>query len=90
MNLSLSYFIWNTSKNFSVKTVFKKFNPQNCIQETELQKRESLIPYWLFEEKHIKTIYFRVSFCQSNERYAFKFIRKLEGFTKEKYFFVTI
>ena len=29
-------------------------------------------------------------FCHSNEHYALKFIRKLEGFTKEKYFFVII
>ena len=29
-------------------------------------------------------------FCQSNEHYALKFIRKLEGFTKEKYSFVII
>ena len=28
--------------------------------------------------------------CQSNEHYALKFIRKLEGFTKEKYSFVII
>ena len=29
-------------------------------------------------------------FCQSNEHYELKFIRKLEGFTKEKYSFVII
>ena len=49
-----------------------------------------MIPNWLFEEKHKKTIYIRIPFCQSNEQYALKFIRKLEGFTKEKYSFVII
>ena len=44
-----------------------------------------LIPNWLFEEKHRKTIYIRIPFCQSNEHYALKFIRKLESSTKEKY-----
>ena len=29
-------------------------------------------------------------FSQSNQHYAFKFIRKLKGFTKEKYYFVII
>ena len=29
-------------------------------------------------------------FCQSNEHYALKFIKKLEGFKKEKYSFVII
>ena len=35
-------------------------------------------------------IYIRIPFCQSNEHYTFKFIRKLEGFTKAKYSFVII
>ena len=30
------------------------------------------------------------TFCRSNEHYALKFIRKLEGFTKEKYSFAII
>ena len=47
------------------------------------QKCESLIPNWLFEEKHRKTIYIRIPFCHSNEHYAFKFIRKLEILRKE-------
>ena len=67
--------------------------PYNFIQSTfnsYQQKCESLIPNWLFEEKHRKTVYIRISFCQSNEHYAPKFIRKLEGFTKEKYSFVLI
>ena len=50
----------------------------------------TLIPNWLFEEKHRKSIYTRILFCQSNEHYALKFIRKLESFTKGKYFFVII
>ena len=65
----------------------------NCIKSTfnsYQQKCESLIPNWLFEEKHRKTIYIRIPFCHSNEHYAFKFIRKLESFTKEKYSFVII
>ena len=67
--------------------------PYNFIQSTfnsYQQKCESLIPNCLFEEKHRKTIYIRITFCQSNEHYAFKFIRKLESFTKEKYSFVII
>ena len=67
--------------------------PYNCIESTfnsYQQKCESLIPNWLFEEKHRKTIYIRIPFCQSNEHYALKFIRKLESFTKEKYCFVII
>ena len=54
------------------------------------KKCESLIPNWLFEEKHRKTTYIRIPFCQSNEYYAFKFIRKMESFTKEKYSFLII
>ena len=59
----------------------------NFIQSTfnsDQQKCESLIPNFLFEEKHRKTIYIKTPFCQSNEYYALKFIRKLEGFTKKK------
>ena len=59
----------------------------NFIQSTfnsYQQKCESLIPNWLFKEKHRKTIYIRIPFCQSNECNALKFIRKLEGFTEEK------
>ena len=54
------------------------------------QKCESLISKWLFEEKHRKTIDTRIPFCQSNEHYVLKFIRKLESFTKEKHSFVII
>ena len=60
--------------------------PYNFIQSTfnsYQQKCESLIPNWLFEEKHRKTIYIRIPFCQSNEHYALKFIRKLEGLQKK-------
>ena len=67
--------------------------PYNFIQSTfnsHQQKCESLIPNWLFEEKHRKTIYIRIPFSQLNEHYVLKFIRKLEGFTKEKHFFVII
>ena len=67
--------------------------PYNCIESTfnsYQQKCESLIPNWLFEEKERKTIYIRLPFCQSNEHYAFKFIRKLESFTEEKYSFLII
>ena len=62
--------------------------PYKFIQFTFIryqQKCESLIPNRLFEEKYRKTIYIRIPFCQSNEHYALKFIRKLKGFTKEKY-----
>ena len=65
----------------------------NFIQSTfnsYQQKCESLIPNCLFEEIYRKTIYIRIPFCQSNEHYAFKFIRKLESFTKEKYSFAII
>ena len=65
--------------------------PYNFIQSTfdsYQQKCKSLIPNRLFEEKHRKTIYIRKPFCQSNEHYTLKFIRKLESFTKEKYSFV--
>ena len=44
----------------------------------------------IWKKKHEKTIYIRIPFCQSNEHYALKFIRKLESFTKEKYSFVII
>ena len=54
------------------------------------KKWEFLIPNCLFEEKHRKKIYIKIPFCQSNEHYALKFIRKLEGFAKEKYSFVII
>ena len=45
--------------------------PYNFIQSTfnsYQQKCESLVPYWLFEEKHRKTIYIKIPFCQSNEQ----------------------
>ena len=45
---------------------------------------------FIWKKKHKKTIYIRIPFCQSNEHYALKFIRKLESFTKEKYCFVII
>ena len=32
----------------------------------------------------------RIPFCQSNEHYALKFIKKFESFTKEKYSIVII
>ena len=87
------------SSNFELekKRIKKKYLsvniPYNFIQSTfnsSRQKCESLIPNWLFEEKHRKTIDIRTPFCQSNEHYALKFIRKLESFTKEKYCFVII
>ena len=87
------------SSNFELekKRIKKKYLsvniPYNFIQSTfnsSWQKCESLIPNWLFEEKHRKTIDIRTPFCQSNEHYALKFIRKLESFTKEKYCFVII
>ena len=87
------------SSNFELekKRIKKKYLsvniPYNFIQSTfnsSRQKCESLIPNWLFEEKNRKTIDIRTPFCQSNEHYALKFIRKLESFTKEKYCFVII
>ena len=76
------------------KKYFSVNFPYNIIQSTfsnSYQKKcESLIPNWLFEEKHKRTTYIRIPFCQSNEHYALKFVRKLENFTKEKYFFVII
>ena len=71
------------SVNFTYSFIQSTFNSYQ-------QKCESLIPNWLFEEKHRKTIYIRIPFCQSNEHYALKIIRKLENFTKEKYSFVII
>ena len=67
--------------------------PYNFIQFTfnsYQQKYKSLIPNWLFEEKYRKKNYIRIPFCQSNEHYVLKFIRKLQGFTKEKYSFLII
>ena len=89
----------NISSNFElekqlIKKKYLSVNfPYNFIQSTfnsYQQKCESLIAIWLFEEKHRKTIYIRIPFCQSNEHYELKFIRKLESFTKEKYSFVII
>ena len=71
------------SVNFSYNFIESTFNSYQ-------QKCKSLIPNWLFEEKHSKTIYFRIPFCQSNEYYALKIIRTLESCTKEKYSFVII
>ena len=67
--------------------------PHSSIQFTfnsYRQKCELLIPNWLFEEKHRKTIYITIAFCQSNEEYALKYMRKLKVFTKQKYSFVII
>ena len=44
-----------------------------------------MVDNWLFEEKYRKTINIRILFCQSNEHYEWKFIRKSESFTKQKY-----
>ena len=54
------------------------------------QKYKSLILNWLCEKKHRKMIYIRISFCQSNEQYSLKSIRKLEVFTQENDSFVII
>ena len=54
---------------------------------------EVLKIYLLFQgskEKHKKTIYITIPFCQSNEHYPLRFIKKLEGFTKENLLFVLI
>ena len=81
-------------ENQRIKKKYLSVNfPYNFIQSTfnsYQQKCKSLTPKWLFEEKHKKTIYIRTPFSQSNEYYALKFIRKLEGFTKEKYSIVII
>ena len=73
-----------------IKKKYLSFNfPYNFIKSTSKsyqQKCESLIPNWLFEEKDRKAIYIRIPFCQSNEHYTLKFIRKFESFTKEKVF----
>ena len=87
------------SSNFELETqrIKKKYLSVNILYNfiqsnfnSYQQKCESLIPNWLFEEKHRKTIYIRIPFCQSNEHNALKFIRKLEGFAKEKYSFAII
>ena len=41
-------------------------------------------------KKNRKAIYIGIPFCQLNDHYPLKFIRKLEGFTREKYSFVII
>ena len=41
-------------------------------------------------KKNRNVIYIRIPFCQSNEHYALKFLRKLKTLTKEKYSFVII
>lgn len=63
--------------NFSYDFIQSIFNSYQ-------QNWKSLIPNWLFEQKHRKAIYTRIHFCQSVEHYALKFIRKSEGFTKRK------
>ena len=87
------------SSNFELEKQCIKKNylsvnfPYNFIQSTfnfYQEKSESLIPNWLFEGNQRKTTYIRIPFCQSNKHYAFKFIRKLEGFTKEKHSCVRI
>ena len=72
------------SVNFSCNFIEPTFNSYQ-------QKYKSLIPNWLCEEKkHQKTIYIRISFCQSNEQYSLNSIRKFEVFTKEKDSFAII
>ena len=91
--------VHKNSSNFElekqcIKKKYLSINlPYNFIQSTfnsYQQKCESLILNWLFEEKHRKTMYIRIPFCESNKHYVLKFIRKLEGFTKEKYSFALI
>ena len=75
------------------KKYFSVNFPCNFIQLTfksYQQKCKSLLPNWLFEEKYRKKNYIRIPFCQSNEHFVLKFIRKLQGFTEEKYFFLII
>ena len=51
------------------------------------QKCESLIPNWLFEEKHRKALCIRILLCQWNEHYALVFPKKWESLTREKHSF---
>ena len=71
------------SVNFSYTSIQSNFN---CYQ----QKCKSLILTWLFQEKHRETNYTGIPFCQPNEHYELKFIRKLESFPKGKYSFIII
>ena len=64
------------SFNFSYNFIQSNFDSYQ-------QKCESLIPNWLFEEKHKETIHIKIPFSQSNGHYALKFIKKLEDFTKK-------
>ena len=64
------------SVNFSYNFIQSNFDSYQ-------QKCESLIPNWLFEEKHKETIHIKIPFSQSNGHYALKFIKKLEDFTKK-------
>ena len=65
------------SVNFWYNFIQSTFN--SCLQKMRIFN--SKVANW-------KTSYIRLPFCQSNEHYTLKFIRKLEGFTKEKYSFV--
>ena len=85
--------ILNLKNSILGKKILTLISRKNFVQFTFIhyqQKWESLIPNWLFEEKYRKTTYIKILFCQSNACYALEFIRKLEGFTKEKYSFVII
>ena len=68
---------YNISSNFElekqrIKKKYLRVSVQlhcnyNFIQSTfnaYQQKCKPLIPHWLFEEKHIKTIHIRIPFCQ--------------------------
>ena len=75
LNLKNSVLRKNIFVNFSCSFIEPTFNSYQ-------QKYKSLIPNWLCEKKHRKTISIRISFCQSNEQYSLKSIRKFEVLPK--------
>ena len=54
---------------------------ESVIRNFQYDDDEIIIPQWLFQEK--KEVYVRIPFCQKNEKYVYRFIKKLESFSED-------
>ena len=67
-----------------VEAVIRDFEKVPEVSEEE----ENIIPEWLFDKK--VDFYVRIPFCPKNEEICKTFLKKLDGYTDEKYQFKVI
>ena len=61
----------------------------NNFRNNNISNDDVIIPKWLFE-KMKREIFINILYCQENEKEMFKFIKRLESFTKEMYKFTIV